>query len=306
MEKTLEKTSTLRRRKRKDAIFFASLVVLPLAQFILFYICVNFNSILMAFQTYNDNAFQFAGFVNFQRFFYELANMPDIRTMIGNSLIAWAVNLFVGIFLGMIFSYYIFKKMPAHGIFKVLLFMPSIVSSIVMVMVYRQFVDSALPSIYKAITGTARLGLISDVNTRFGAILFYNLWVGFGTQILMFVGAMNNISDSVIEAAKMDGASFFREFFYIVVPLVYPTFVVFVTVGVVQIFTNQLNLYSFFGTDTEMRDRTIGYYLYREVQAGTVAGYPYLSAIGILCTIVAIPVTFLVRFVLNKLGPAEE
>lgn len=84
----------------------------------------------------------------------------------------------------------------------------------------------------------------------------------------MFLGAMNNISDSVLEAAKIDGASFLREFVYVVIPLVYPTFVVFVTVGVVQIFTNQLALYSFYGDSAELQDYTIGYYLYRGVQAG--------------------------------------
>lgn len=307
MENLATKNNPLRRRKRKDALFFASLVVLPLLQFTLFYICVNFNSVLLALKEYDalTGEMSWVGFANFKKFFYELTHTTLFTVAIRNSLVAWAVNMFVGILLGMIFSYYIFKKMPMHGIFKVLLFLPSIVSSIVMVMVYRQFIEKGLTA-FLALFGAKGQGLLANPDTRFGAILFYNLWVGFGTQILMFLGAMNNVSDSVLEAAKIDGASFLREFVYVVIPLVYPTFVVFVTVGVVQIFTNQLALYSFYGDSAELQDYTIGYYLYRGVQAGRNSDYPYLAAIGLLCTFVAIPVTFFVRFLLKKLGPGEE
>lgn len=114
--------------------------MLPLLQFTLFYICVNFNSVLLALKEYDalTGEMSWVGFANFKKFFYELTHTTLFTVAIRNSLVAWAVNMFVGILLGMIFSYYIFKKMPMHGIFKVLLFLPSIVSSIVMVMVYRR------------------------------------------------------------------------------------------------------------------------------------------------------------------------
>ena len=88
-------------------------------------------------------------------------------------------------------------------------------------------------------------------------------------------------------------------------PLVYSTLEVFVTVGVVQIFTNQLNLYSFDADAVKPADYTIGYYLYRGVQTGRKADYPYLSTIGIICTLCAIPLTYAVRALLRKLGPKE-
>ncbi len=301
------KKGGMQKQKRKDLLFFISLVVLPLTQFFLFYICVNFNSILLSLKEYDviTSETTFVWFKNFSKFFTEFSTTTTFTTAIKNSLISWVVNVCVGIVLGMIFSYYIFKKMPGHGFFKVMLFMPSIVSSIVMVAVYRQFVEKGLPG-FANILGIKMNGLLANSDTRFTTIIIYNLWVGFGTQILMFLGAMNNISDSVIEAGKIDGTTFVREFIHIVVPLVYPTFVVFVTVSVVQIFTNQMNLYSFYGTDVFPSDITLGYYLYKGVQNGRLSDYPYLSAIGILCTIVAIPITFGIRFVLNKFGPSED
>lgn len=297
---------TLNRKKRNDLIFFITLVVLPLTQFFLFYICVNANSILLSLKEYDviTGETSFVWLKNFKNVFYEFTATTLMPTALKNSLIAWVVNLFVGIVLGMIFSYYIFKKMLGSNFFKVLLFMPSIVSSLVMVVVFRQFVEKGLPA-FAGWFGVEMQGLLGNNDTYFGTILFYNIWVGFGTQILMFLGAMNNISDGVLEAAKIDGASFVKEFIFIVVPLVWSTFEVFVTVSVVQIFTNQLNLFSFEGANAQAQFYTLGYYLYRGVQTGRQADYPMLSALGLICTLFAIPLTYLAKFVLRKIGPKE-
>jgi ABC-type glycerol-3-phosphate transport system permease component len=165
----------------------------------------------------------FVWFENFDYIFYEFSHTTTFTVALKNSLIAWAFNMLVGISFGMLFSYYIFKKMPASGFFKVLLFMPSIVSSVVMVMVYRQFVEIGLPNIVNDLFGWEMRGLIGNPDTYFGAILFYNLWVGFGTQILMFLGAMNNIPDGVLEAAKIDGAGHYSIFFQVMLPQAMPT-----------------------------------------------------------------------------------
>ena len=81
--------------------------------------------------------------------------------------------------------------------------------------------------------------------------------------MLMYSGAMSGVSDSVIEAAKLDGITPIREFFYIIVPLIYPTLVTFLVVEVAGIFTNQMNLYNFYGLKAEYSLYTFGYFLYK-------------------------------------------
>ena len=309
MKDTMTKNaSSMYRKKRKDLIFFISIVVLPLTQFFLFYICVNANSILLSFKEYDviSGSTKLVWFENFEYFFYEFSHTTTFTVALKNSLIAWTFNMLVGITLGMLFSYYIFKKMPASGFFKVLLFMPSIVSSIVMVMVYRQFVEIGLPNILNDLFGVKMRGLIGDPDTYFGAILFYNLWVGFGTQILMFLGAMNNIPDSVSEACQLDGANLFQEMIYIVLPLIYPTFVTFIVAGVGGIFTGQMALYTFFGPKADASLQTFGYYLFNRTKMAGPSDYPELATIGLLMTAVAAPLTFLVKWLLEKYGPKTE
>ena len=295
----------------KSLGFYVSVAALPVIQFAVFYIYVNFNSISLALKTYDPLTRDVIsiGFENFSQIFFNWSNSTELKTAVTNSLTMFAVNTLVGLTCGMLFSYYIFKKMPLYNMFKVFLFLPTIVSVIVMVVIYTYFVDGAIPAILEKTLGVKILGLLSSDNHRtvFGTLVFYNIWVGFGSQVLLYVGAMNGISQSVIEAGKIDGANAVKEFLFIVFPSVYQTFIVFFTVALAKIFTDQMALFSFYGKDIkDERLITIGYYLYEGVQDGTIVEYPYFSAIGIICTLIILPRTLAVRWALNKFGPSED
>lgn len=288
-------------RKTKDRIFYWCVLALPLLQFAIFYIAVNFNSFLLAVKEYDalTGVYSFVGFDNFKQLFADFATRSAFPTMFFNSLKAFAVNVLVGVTLGLIFSYYIYKKMPLGKFFKVILFMPSILSAIVMVSVFKQFTERVIP----AITGGS--GLLANTDTEFLTLLFYMVWSGFGVSVLMYVGAMSNINESVIEAAQLDGVNAFMEFTRIILPLVWPTVVVFLTTQLAVIFSNQMNLFSFYGQGAESRVQTVGYYLYRNTYVAQISDYPYLAAFGLVLTAIVAPITVLVRWLLTKFGPSE-
>ena len=297
------------RRRLREIVFFAVITGVPLVQFCIFYIGVNLNSLLLAFKSYDalTGTYIFIGMDNFTRFFTEWKATGLFTTAIFNSLIAWALTLGIGTTLGLVFAYYIARKRMGHGLFKVILFLPNVVSGIVLVVIFKAFTDSFIPSLLHMLDGKVHLGLIQNPATTFGTIIFYNIWIGFGVNVLMYSGAISGIDESLFEAARMDGAGAAREFFSIVLPMVYPTIVVFFTAGIAGLFTNQLNLYSFFGEAAQIKYYTFGYYLYRSVQTDlTGSQFGYLSAVGIMITLVVAPVTFAVRKALLTFGPSDD
>jgi ABC-type sugar transport system permease subunit len=207
----------------------------------------------------------------------------------------------VGISLALIFSLYIFKKHPGAGFFRVLLFLPSILSAAVTVTIFQYFVDDAFCSFFKI-----KAGLVNNPSTKLGAIIFYNIWIGFGTQILMYSGAMNGIDPSITEAAKLDGANSVVEFFCVILPLIFPTIQTFLVTGVAAILTNQINLVAFEGYSTDAKYITVGYYLFSSAEQATQAGYPLLATYGVTLTLIAAPLTLLTRWALEKFGPSAE
>ena len=306
MNKT--KGNAFNKRRVHDLIFCLLVILVPTVQFCIFYIGVNFNSVAMAFQRYeivdNKGIMVFNGLANFKKLFNEVRYDAGIITAFKNSLIVFLVSIGLGTTLSLFFSVYIYKGMFASKTFRVFLFLPSILSATITVTMYRNFVETALPEMFPQIFNG--VGLLSNAKTKMFALLFFMVWASFGTQILMYSGAMNTIEQSVIEAAKLDGVNSLQEFFHIILPLIYPTITTFLITGIAGIFTNQLNLYSFYGNSAAVQYRTIGYHLFRMVNVGTMAERPLLATYSVVLTLIAAPITLLGRMLLEKLGPKTE
>ena len=212
--KTREKTGGINEAKRKDLIFYVSLMALPVAQFLIFYIGVNARSVLYAFQNIDltKNSVTFT-FDNFKNIFNAMRTTTLYSSLTKISLISYAVSLVVGVPLGLFFSFYIAEKMPFANGFRVALFLPSIISAITMVTIYRFFVEIALADIVNDFFHIKIKGLLENPATRFSAIMFYNVFIGFGTSVLMYSNSMSGISEEVIEAAKLDGATGIKKIF---------------------------------------------------------------------------------------------
>lgn len=294
-------------RNKSNLIFYIVAVALPVLQFLIFYIGVNFNSITLAFKHYNaDGTYSVVWFENIVQVIKDFGNMPTLQYALRNSFSAYFASLLIGTTLALLFSYYIFKKFPLSKTFRVFLFLPQIISAVVMVLLYSYMVSEFLPEVANKLFHIEMKGLLDDPKTRFGTLVFYYLWVGFGTSTLLYSGAMNNISESIMEAAKIDGAGFFVEFFRIVFPLIFPTFVTFIVAGLASLFSAQLELYSFYADAAEFEVYTVGYYMYVETLKATTARYPYLSAMGMTITLIVAPIALVVRWLLEKFGPSVE
>lgn len=294
---------------QKDMIFYVCMIAWAVIQFAVCYVWVNVSSFIMAFQNINvatgDISWTFG---NFGDIFVELS-WPNFWTMTKNSVLAWLLSLVVSIPLGLLFSYYIYKKMPGSIFFRAVLFMPSIVSAIVMVTMFRYFVTSAMPDLMNDLFGVSMPNVLDPATGHaFGTVMFYSIWVGFGTSVLMYSNGMSGIDPELVDAVHIDGANGIREFWHISLPLVFPTLSVFLITGVASIFVNQINLYSFYGGTAHASVQTFGYYLYMATRQadGDYGSYPRLAAFGLILTAVAIPLTLLVRWLLEKFGPSED
>ena len=278
------------------------MLLLPLIQFGIFYIGVNINSILMTFQRYGDGEYQWAGFYNFEFVWKDFISQDIFGSVVKNSVLSFVIVQFMSPLI-LFATYFIYRKFVGYRFFKIMLFLPTIISIVITVTIYKKVCDVAIPAIWSNLFHKSIRGLLSNPDTRYGAVMFFYLWLSFGSLMLMYLGAMNGISDSISEAARLDGASNIQEFIYIVFPMIYPTFSTLFYTSVATIFTNQINLYSLWGTSAPPAVMTFGYYLYREVSMAEEVRYPGLATLGVMMTLVAAPLTFFFKWLLQKLGP---
>lgn len=303
----LENTNIVKKKKinkrTKQLIFYICLVALPLIQFCIFYIYVNFSSIMLAFQEFDPdtNKYVFAGLKNFEQIYLDWSNMPILKVALKNSLILYGITLLCMI-VSTLFSYYIYKKRAFSGLFKVVLFLPNIISGLILALIFMYFTERAVPDFVSSF-GKTISGLLSNSETSLVTIIIFNILMSFGTQTLLISGAMEGISDSITDASQIDGCTPIQEFIHVIVPMIWPTITTFLVVGVAGVFTNQMSLYAFYGENAEYANMTIGYYLYRETLFAGVDRYPYLAALGLVLTAIVVPITYLMKWATNKFGP---
>lgn len=306
----IKKKSPNQKREIRTYILF---MLWPTLQFLIFYIGVNFNSLIMAFQRYDSGTGTFifdSSLHAFSQMSYFFLNEGGLR-MLGYSALSYVITLVINVPLGLFFSYYISKKMTLSGFFRIILFVPSILSSIVTGVIYKAFVSNALPAILgPSFTDPFSIG--TSNMTTYWAVMIYNIFISFGTSVLMYSNRMSGISSEMLEAAKLDGAKGFKEFWHIVLPQTYPTLTVFLVTGFGGMFANQIGLYSIFSENLKGEKvsniQTLGYYLFIHGSDYTnnMGEFPKLVAIGLVITVICVPATLLLRWALNKFGPSED
>jgi arabinogalactan oligomer/maltooligosaccharide transport system permease protein len=72
----------------------------------------------------------------------------------------------------------------------------------------------------------------------FAAVVLTNIWLGFPFMMVVALGALQSIPAELYEAAEVDGASAWRQFWGVTVPLLKPAMIPAITLGVVWTFNN--------------------------------------------------------------------
>ncbi len=306
-------------RKQKRMIFYVLMFALPLLQFLLFYLYVNFNSIIIAFQEKTpkldslgyDISFTGKNFEKAFDFFFSSA----CGKMLGNSLQLFGCQIFIVTPLALLFSYYIAKEKAGSKFFRIMLYLPQVISVVVLGILFKYVLNEVYPYIAKEFFGKEDVaGLMlptSSYNSKFYSALVFTLWFSFGTNVLIYTGAMSGVDQSIVESAHLDGVTSFQEFFYIYVPMIFSTVSTFIVTGLAGIFNNQMSLHTFFANSGEVD--VFGYYFYRitALNLGNSAGgkmmtLHQLAALGLIATVILVPITLVVRKLLNKYGPSTD
>ncbi len=311
------------KRSTKRVIFYTTMIAVPMIMFCLFYIYVNIASLGMAFNTYELFINEETGkaqilttltFDNFKFVFNDIIPSPGFKNAIVNNLLMYLLRLVCTTFVNIILSYYIYKKYMCAEFFRVVLFLPNILSSVVLALLFQYIVNDVYKEVFNAEMGLMDPRAAST--EKLLTLIFYNLWVGFGGNILLYSGTMSGINDSVVESAQLDGVNVVTEFFYITIPMIFPTITTFLVTGLAAIFTDGGNLFNFYQKSAPDDLIMIGYYIYIQTLEGDTyisaptntgnipaSNYAQLTAFGLCITAVVLPLTNGTKRLLEKYGP---
>ena len=299
-------------RKKKvnwcSVAFILLATVIPLLHFSIFYIGVNFNSFFMAFQRNTVDGTIEWGFSNFVLFFQEFSKSTSlIREAFKNTALSWLVAQCCTI-SGFLVSFFLYKKIAMHKIFRIIFFMPGLLASTVVSSIFANLVgvDGALAKMIMQWDNLSYVpDLLRDVDYA-NKIVFLNTYIfGFASGMIIWGGAFSRIPADVVEAAKLDGINWWREIIYITIPLVWPTVALNLILALCGFFGASGNV--FLLTRGEKGTMTLNCWMYLQVldQSDDSNALNYMSAVGMCISVVAITISLIVRRFTDKSGLSQ-
>jgi multiple sugar transport system permease protein len=145
-----------------------------------------------------------------------------------NTVRLWLFNFVPQILLSLLVAAWLTDsrvKLKGSGLYKVMVYMPNIITAASISLLF-----CALLSKYGPIMSTLRnLGLIGNnadiMQSKWGtglSISFILFWMWYGNTTLLLISGMIGINPSIYESADLDGATSWKKFFYITLPLLKP------------------------------------------------------------------------------------
>jgi multiple sugar transport system permease protein len=175
------------------------------------------------------------GFFNVSGFgTYTFAGLANYRKMLADPLFIGSLQvtakyvlvLVPGLYVtGLGLALLVKRRVPFVALFRAMLFLPNVISLVVVALIWKfLFVDRI--GVANALLSKIGLGgrsWLGDPNLTLWALLFVTIWFLMGFYMIIFLAGLQEIPQEFYDAARIDGASPWRSFWDITLPLLKPT-----------------------------------------------------------------------------------
>ena len=292
---------TLTKKKKLDYLFIFLMLLIPVVHFFVFWVGVNFNSILLSFQRMDINSGKLYFTMENFKSIIDLFKSNELKVAFLNTFIISAFQIVFLVPWSFVLSYFLYKKIPLTGLWRVFLFLPTILPAIFLTGMFKYAIStvggSPVGTLWEALFHESIPSLLVEKEYAKWTVLVYFFLTNFGGQFILFSGAMSRIPQETLEAAKIDGVGMFREMFTMVLPLIWPTFSMILILNIASIFTATGPILLL--TKGQGETTTISFWIFNEVNNPNASLF-VPAALGLACTAVLYPIITFVRWGLGK------
>ncbi|MDO4412597.1 carbohydrate ABC transporter permease [Cutibacterium sp.] len=275
--------------------WFVSLCVAPAT--ILFLIVLVYPTIKVFWMSffqrtaYSDTQ-TFVGLSNFQKLFHD----PNFVRSFQNTILLLVVVTIVTFAFALVFAAILSReKVKGDSFFRVIFYIPNILSIVVVSAIFSAIYkpeNGLLNTILSLFKGEPVQIMWKSERLVILALIIAMVWQAIGYYMVMYMASISSVPESIYESASLDGASNFKQFFTITIPMIWTnirttlTFFIISTINMAFLFVTAMT-----GGGPNGASEVVLTYMY--TQAYTNASYGYGMAIGVM--------VFLFSFILAAL-----
>jgi len=213
----------------------ALLVVLAVVAFpFLFNVILSFSNA----NIYHIRDWRLIGFAQYVSVFkQELFWSILLKTVVWTAVNV-VFHVVIGVFLAVVLQQ---KFIRGKSIWRVLLILPWALPQYITALTWRGMFNYEYGAVNLLITKYLHLPAVQWLSSPFEAflaVIITNIWLGFPFMMVIALGGLQSIPDDLYEAADVDGASKWFQFWNITAPLLRPVMIPAITLGVIWTFNN--------------------------------------------------------------------
>ena len=291
------------KNSRREKLFIIAFCAPAILHLLIFWAGIQWNSLVMTFTNVLTGEI---GFDNFKWAIDALtmATGVDMPLAIKNTMIFFLMTvLFIPVC--MFFSYLLFRKVLGHKFIRMALYLPGAIGGIMMALLYENFMASdgwLFHQLHQLSGADNPYSMMTESGLLY--VLIYDVLVGVGANLLTWTSIVGRIPKDLIEYGNLEGITPTKEFTWVVLPLVWPNFVNMLSIQIIGMFGATGSVLVL--TQGRYGTQTLSYWMYSVVLTGDFNEYNHAAALGIIFTLLTIPLYVIFRKVMKRFGTEVE
>lgn len=191
------------------------------------------------------------------------------------------------------------QKLKFLSFYRVSYYMPVISMMIAVAMIWKGLLGTnyGLVNYFLGFFGIPKIEWLTDPKWAMPGLILMSIWKGVGFNMIVFLGALQNIPKTLLESASIDGANRFQRFFRITLPLLSPAIFFVIITTTIHSFQIFEQAYILTEGGPQEATTTIVYYIYKNAFEWFKPGYASAQATFLFIILLIITV---IQFKLQK------
>lgn len=211
----------------------------------LFYFYPMIKALFLSFQSGMGNNLEYVGLDNYIRLFKD----PTFKTALFNTVLYLIIQVPIMIVLALVFSVILNDAtLKFRGVFRTAIFLPAVTSLVAYSVIFKYMFagDGIINKTLMSLSIISEpINWLTDPFWAKVVIIIAITWRWTGYNMIFYLSSLQNVDNSIYEAAKIDGANAFQRFTKITIPMLKPIILftsIMSTIGTLQLFDEVMNI----------------------------------------------------------------
>ena len=296
----MAKTNQLSARKKDERIaayIFTSPAIVLLIAFLVVPMIYTVYYSVFKYQVMRPNDISFIGLDNYTKLFKDAEFWKALRNTFYFTIIVVPVQCVLALALALLVS----TRFKGVAVFRTMYFSPQLTSMVVIsvlwTVLYNSNPNTGLINSILVGFGLQPINFLTNAKTAMNAIIFMSAWQGAGYQMMIFLAGLQGIPKEQYEAASVDGANTWQQFWNITIPNLKGTIKYVIMITMIQAMKLFTQPYVMTQGGPKNSTKTMVYYIY--TQGFQKGNFGYACSVAAVFFVIVVAMSLILQKITN-------